>query len=514
MSTVIDQSTPQVAKARTYGGWHRPKGFGIWIFGPVGTVLAGVGAVIFIFLIPILNIAYAAGFAVLWGGMLFLLVKKNRHGRALLDGVADSWAYRRAKRSGSISTRGGSLTERGSYPPPGTLATTRLIDCVTDGGEEFAILRYTKPDLYAICATAEPEGTSLLDPEELDDQVERYGEWLASLADEEGLVQAAVTLETTLDGGPTLTREMKSRESSQAVDLSKRVMGSVLSTYPTQGNAIRAYVSATFEAPRGEVDEDGKKVKRRKVTVETIADHLATRLPDLLEGLQDTGAGDVALMTGQDFVQAVRCAWSPDALELYDQLAATGQPRPHTSWNHVGPGHALAHKTYYEHDGYASITYEVTGFTSTRLMARALAPILEPHPRIMSKRVTFLYEPIDPAMAGIMAEADHNATTGRIINSPKPSARQAKQVDSSDETRHHEAAGAALMNFAILVQLTVKIEDLPKARSAIKRLGPTARLHLRSMDSAQDSSFAAAQGCLGLVIKKHLAVSANLTNGI
>lgn len=498
----------------TYGGYHRPKGFGVGPFGPIGTGLLIALAFLVMLLVPLAGVVTSITVAILGGLGLLSLVWKDRYQQSALDRIGMRVGFNRAAKAGATEYLPGSLTYIGGHRLPGVLADSHLHVWKDKSGAEFTILEYPDSKLFVVNISAEPDGAGGMDPEDLTHQVEKYGEWLASLAYESiELVQASVCIETSQDSGAGLTLEMDTNESPNASWLAKKWSKDIKMHYPLGGSAIRTYITATFSAPKAQLDLDGNKIKGQS-PVEAIGRLIADRLPHMLEDLPETGAGEVEPMTADEVIEAVRCAYNPEDREIYDICASKGTLPPSTLWDNVGPSGASAKRDHYVHSGGASITWETVGFISTRVISKVLMPILEPTVGV-TKRVTWLYQPIDPAQAAMIAETDHRAAEGRILNAKKPTARQHRNLAEADTARANEASGAALMNFAILVTATVlDVANLADAKATVNHQGPVARLALRLMHGTQDSAFAQALGPLGLVTAKHLNIPTALTNGI
>jgi hypothetical protein len=510
----MSTATPTKTETPTYGGFHKPKPFGLWNLGPIGTGLAIATAFVTILLVPITNIVYALVFAGFMTLLLGALGIKDKHHQSLLNRVSTRIGYRRAVKRGATEYISGTLTHMGGHQLPGVLSGSTLHRWEDKTGNPFTVLRYRNDKSFVVNIAAEPDGSSLVDPDDLTLQVEKYGEWLASLAYEPDLRQAAITIECSTDTGSALVREMDNHKSPSASVLSMAWADDLKKTYPKGGSTIRAYVSATYGAPAPDVNPDGSKVKGQD-PLDVIGRVLADRIPSLLDELPETGAGDVEVMSIDDVIEVVKCAYNPHMREVYDDLASRGEQPPVTVWDSVGPEGSKAHWTHYEHSGAASITWEASGFVSTRVISKALEPLLQPSPDVAVKRVTFLYKPVKPEHSGAIAEKDHSAAQARIIDAKKPTARHQRTLEEAETARSNEANGNALINFAILVTATVlDVSKLPAATAAINRLGPTARLHLRRMNGSQDSAFAQAVGPLGLRTSEHLAIPTALSEGI
>jgi hypothetical protein len=299
-----------------------------------------------------------------------------------------------------------------------------------------------------------------------------------------------------------LELEINSNQKDDAPDLSKALFAHMLKTYPEGGSTSRATIGLTFTAPTG-----GDKQSRKDGGVAIMQQRLAARLPQLLTRLPATGAGPVSLMTADDVIETVRCAYNPGDRAWYQRLRASGQDRPVMQWNGAGPTAAKEEWDHYRHSDGVSVTWEKTGFTSSKVKARSMAPLLEEHPMIPVLRVTWLYQPVSPALAGTIAERDHNNAEHRRLSAKKPSARVLRDVASANAVREAEANGAALINFATVVSATVNsAADLPAAQAALDDMGPQARLFLRRVDGSQAASFAQGIAVLGLVTSAHLTI--------
>lgn len=503
-----------VEQVPTYSTGHRPKGFGVGPFGPLGTgllILLGLSTML---LVPSAGVTVALPYGIIGLFILSSLVYKNRWNQSFLDRLGERVGFRQALKKGETEYRPGNLTYFGGHRLPGVLADSHLHEWKDKTGTAFTILEYPKSKLFVVNIEADPDGTLMIDPEDLTTQVDRYGEWMADLAYETtDLIQSAVCLETGQDSGAGLHLEMDSNASADASWLSKKWARDVKTQYPQGTSVVRAYITLTFKAPSPQLDMEGNKIKGQK-PLEAIGRLVADRMPHLLEELPETGAGEVTPMSADDLIKTVRCAYNLEDQKIYDECDARGQLPPVTLWDNAGPTAASAKWGHYRHSGGASITWETSGFVSREVVAKVLMPVLEPTEGV-TKRMTFLYKNIDPAESGTIAERDHQAAEGRITAAKKPTARQHRTAHEANLVRSHEANGAALMNFAIMVTASVADEaNLANAKATVDHQGATARLLLRLMHGSQDSAFAQALGPLGLVTEKHLNIPTALTNGL
>ena len=142
-----------------------------------------------------------------------------------------------------------------------------------------------------------------------------------------------------------------------------------------------------------------------------------------------------------------------------------------------------------------------------------LADLLAPHPDIDRKRITLLYQPLDPARAARMVEQDKRNANFRAGSTSRPTARVVLEQGAAELAAEEEARGAGLVGFGLLATATVAEADqlddprlaVEVARSAVENLAATARIQLRPVYGSQDSAFAAALP-LGIVLQSHVAV--------
>ena len=85
---------------------------------------------------------------------------------------------------------------------------------------------------YTVVLACEPDGAALVDQEQIDVWVARWGQWLAALGDEPGVIAASVTIETAPDTGTRLRNHVTSRIDPQAPPVSKAILSEVVEQLP------------------------------------------------------------------------------------------------------------------------------------------------------------------------------------------------------------------------------------------------------------------------------------------
>jgi hypothetical protein len=489
---------PQV---RTYGNWRRPRSAGIHELGLVGTVSVLVGLVAVIFTMKMWGILPALALFVVVALMLALITVRDRHHRTLLQRATERIAWLRTRSHGAQLYCSGPLgrVPWGRFQLPGLAAQSELTQWQDSYGRPFALLHVPSKSHFTVVFAAEPDGAQLVDQPQVDLWVARWGQWLASIGDEPGVIAVSVTVETAPDSGARLQREVLGQLDPNAPPVARDMLTEVMNTYPSGSATVKAWLALTFSATTG--------VVARPRSAEEMARDLAARLPGLTNRLRGTGAGPARPMSAQQLCEVVRIAYEPRTALLIDEAYSAGAV-PELSWEDVGPAAAQASWDSYRHDGAVSMSWSMTGAPRGEVQSSVLHQLLAPHHDIDRKRVSLLYRPLDSATAARTVERDKNNADFRVSGSKRPSARLLSEQKAVDLTAKEEARGAGLVDFGLVVTATVNDEErLPAARHAMDNLAATARVQLRPVYGAQDSAFAATLP-LGLVLREHLHVPA------
>ena len=503
MSATTTTSQPAHNGPRTYGNWTRPKSPGLLGLGAIGTGVLFVGAGITI-VVSIIG-GLLAGFvvAILTLGFLLLIALRDKHGQSTLARTATrfGWVNTRARRKNIYRSGPLGRADWGTTQLPGLAAGSRLVEYKDSYNRPFAMIQVPSTGDFTIVIGSEPDGSSLVDREQVDIWVAEWGMWLANVADEPGLEAVSVTIETAPDTGLRLQRMVNNSIADDAPEFSKQLLHDIVGAYPSGAAVVRAYIALTFNA--------AARAGGRKRTADEMGRELASRIPGLTLGLSSTGAGAVHPLSAQELCEVIRVAYDPAAAVLIDEANAAGEP-PELSWPEVGPTAHQAGWDSYRHDSATSVTWMMSTAPRGNVPSTILARLLAPHRDIARKRVTLLYRPIDAARAAAIVEADVRAASFNLSVSDRPSARNVASTRAAFATAAEEAGGAGLVNFGMLITATVTDREREQdARAAIDNLSATARLRVRLVHGSQDSAFAAALP-LGLVLPKHLQVPAEV----
>jgi hypothetical protein len=483
---------------RTYGNWRVPKPAGLGRLGFIGTIALLALLLLLVVIQVVAGLLPAMGVGILGGLVLLAMIVRDKHGLTVLQRIGPRIGYRTAARSRGRLYRSGPIGRAswGTYQLPGLLAATKLVEARDSWDRPFAILTWERLGHYAIVISCEPDGAGQVDQEQVDNWVAGWGNWLANLGHEDGIIGAAVTVETAPDTGYRLSTEVRHNLTPDAPDVARQMLAEVVESYPQGAAHVKAWVTITFSSQT----RTGQRASAEEMVLE-----LATRLPNLTQGLASTGAGRAVPCTAQGLCEVIRVAYDPASAPVIDEARTMGQ-RTELHWSEVGPAAHQAFWDKYRHDGAWSVTWAMTVAPRGEVYESVLQPLLAPHKAIARKRVTILYKVLDPGVAARVVESDIRNSEFRVVSAKKPSARLQRDHMSAEASAQEEARGAGLVDFGMLVTATVTDPDrLPDAAAAIDRLSSQARLMLRPVFGSQDSAFATALP-LGIVPESHLMV--------
>ncbi|MFF1303125.1 SCO6880 family protein, partial [Streptomyces sp. NPDC058307] len=391
----------------TYGNWRRPRRAGLGPLGLLGTfvIFGGLVATLLASLISL----YAA-VIVFVPVVLFLipLAIRTQDGRNVYQLFALRVGWWRRKAAGAHLYVSGPLSARpgGRFRPPGLLNKVTATEGRDAYDRPFGILHHPQRDLYTIVLGCDPDGGSLIDPDQVDVWVALWGEWLARLSHEPGLKGATVIVETAPDPGTRLAHEVLPRIRPDAPPAARAVMEEVVERYPSASSEMHTYVTLTYGNPAGQ--------KRKK---EDVITELAIRIPGLLSGLVAAGGGAAYPLSSERIAEVVRVAYDPavaaDVLNARALEGGTG-----LEWDDAGPAAAVETVNAYQHDSGVSRTWMLTLAPRGTIRSSVLRGMLEAAPGTRRKRVALVYRAIDPATSARIVEADRRsaqfmATSGK-----------------------------------------------------------------------------------------------------
>jgi hypothetical protein len=482
--------------ARTYGNWRRPTSPGLGTLGMLGTMVLLSGVVMTVLASMIF---WPAAVVVVFftGAVLAPLAYHDRYGRNGFQVVAPWLAATHGARNGSDLYRSGPLSRvpRGTCRLPGIAAGIRATDAKDAWGRPFAVLHHPSVGQVTAAIATAPDGAALVDAAEVDNRVAHWGQWLAGLAHEPGLVGASVIIEAAPDTGARLRAEVEQNLRPGSPLLAQAMLASVTESYPCGSASLACYVTLTWStAPRL------RTAKRRSVS--EMAVHIGQQLPTLTSSLLATGAGAARPMTTEDLAASCRVSYDP---AVHGIIGASSRGAA-IEWDGCGPAAAEERWDSYRHDSGLSRSWFMAAAPAGHVFSSTLGSILSPHPDIARTRVALLYRPHDAASAARTVERDRLDAQFAAAGKKMGRARDAISKTSADKTAEEEAEGAGLVRFGLVATATVIAgEDLGLAGAAMENMAAASRIALRPAYGCQASAFAATLP-LGLVLASHLRV--------
>ncbi|WP_432838993.1 SCO6880 family protein [Dactylosporangium sp. CA-092794] len=473
----------EAIKSPTYGNWRRPRKAGLGAFGLVGTI-GLFGGLVIILLSSLISIKAALIAGTPIALVIGPLAIRTQDGRNVYNIMALRIGWARRKSNGQHLYASGPLSARpgGRFRPPGMLSKVVMLEGRDPFDRPFGVLHHRYRNLYTVVILCEPDGGSLVDPDQVDIWVAMWGDWLSRLAHEPGLRGASVVVETAPDPGTRLATEVLPRISPDAPPAARAVMEEVVDTYPDASSEMNTYITLTYGLPGGQ----------KRATDEILAD-LALRLQGLLAGLIGAGGGSAEPMSAERIAEVVRVAYDPavaaDVLDLRAQYGGTG-----LDWLDAGPAAAIESVEAYQHDSGVSRTWLLTLAPRGTVRASVLRSLLDPAPSIRRKRVALLYRPIDPATSAKIVESDRRSAQFMATSTRgMVRARAASEVSAAEQTAAEEASGAGLVEFSMVVTVTVdSLAEIQDANVTMRNLLGATRIAMRPADRMQAAAFTCA----------------------
>jgi hypothetical protein len=359
-------------------------------------------------------------------------------------------------------------------------------------GRLYGLVEIPQAKQWAVMLRVAAQTGSLVDMETRDVWVASWGEYLAQLGQEGGVVQAAAVVETAPDPGQSLAAHVSGLVRDDAPPFAARVQYAAATEFPIGVSETVGYVSLTFS-------ERNLGVARGRGGVEAaahaVAEEIGRRLPGLSVSLKAAGVSMGVPLTPTDLARRVREAYDPACARDFAVAEAAGAPME-LDWSDAGPAaHDEACRDY-RHDSGRSRTWEAIkpppGVVRDNLLERLMSPSIQ----VPRKRVTLLYRPVDAADTASLVDRDLRAAINREGRRRGVAhAHDTADLRAAKQATDEEADGAGVVGFSILVTATVLDDiDFDTACAAIERAARSARIRLSPVYGAQSAAFAAALG--------------------
>ena len=304
---------------RTYGNWRRPRPPGLWHLGLISSVLFIVSLIAAIVVIALVGLLPGLVLLAVMLPVFVVTLRPDPHGQTAMQRLGMRLGWRQARRARSHLYRSGPLgrVPYGTFQLPGLLASSQLSEARDSYDRPFAVLCHPWTQHLTVVLETEPDGAALVDQPQVDQWVAHYGQWIAALSQEPGLVACQVSVETAPDPGTRLRHAILGRQDPNAPALARETLQEIVRVYPAGAADLKARVALTFTMIAAG--------RRRSAT--ELAHDLATRLGGITQRLHATGAGVAMPVDAQRLCEIVHAAYNPHAAELLEEARASGAPR-------------------------------------------------------------------------------------------------------------------------------------------------------------------------------------------
>ncbi|QSB13769.1 hypothetical protein JQS43_19725 [Natronosporangium hydrolyticum] len=342
MTGTADSETP-----RTYGGWRRARGMGMFGLGPastvavlatltVGVITISISAVTLLVVAPAC-IAVIAGTVLQWDEVSL--------GQALLQRLR--WAIGRRSRT----WRGGMMAaHRHGWQLPGVLAATELLSVDDGQGSSYGVVHNRRLRTMTVSWRCAAQSTWLADPAQAAAWVANWSGWLAGLGHQQTIRWVAVTIDTAPDTGSRLADHVTARLAPDGPAAARRILQQLVAASPAAAADVATWVSVTL---------DPYASPAHPRTVEAALAEVNRALPGLADGLAACGVTVLGRATTDQLAATVRAAFDPRSRGDLALLAAGGvHPSGELlAWDNATPVAAVEHRDRYEHDGATSVSW-------------------------------------------------------------------------------------------------------------------------------------------------------------
>jgi hypothetical protein len=476
---------------RTYGGWRRARGVGLWGLGPAATlVLLGCFAAL------ILAAAFSTR-ALVYAGPLGVLVWAAALARvdsvpvALLVARHVRWWY--GTRAGHTTYHPHTVRQlTGTLHLPGVLAATELLPVPDAHGGRYGLVRDQHTGYLTATLRVAPASPWLADPDEADGWVANWAAWLASLGHQPAVRWVTVTVETAPDPGAVLTRHAATALDLDAPRPAVELLDQVVAAAPMVAAQVATWVSITL-------DPAALPSRPRD------AGQAATGAGQVLTGLEAAlglcGVSVLGRARPVELAAIVRAAFDPAVRgQVHRLLAAGAGPavEQRLRWASAGPAHAEEHWDRYAHDSGVSVSWAWREAPRQHVTATVLAPLLGPGRHI--KRVSVQYRPMPAAVAARALDGQVRAAEFRHEYSRRTrrdvTARDAHDHAHARQAADEEARGAGAGLLGVYVTVTVTDPaQLPAAVADTEAAAAASKVGLRRLDGSHAAGFAATLPC-------------------
>jgi hypothetical protein len=470
---------------RTYGGWRRTRGLGLFGVGPVAT-----SAVLACCVVPLLAAAtdLRVGLATVAPAAATAALVLAR-----VDGTSLAYLAQRRLRWAWGSTRGYTIHRTGlvtdhpsAWQLPGVLANTELLTVDDGRGERFGLVWERRSGYLTATLRCAATSTWLVEGEDSDGWVANWHAWLASLGYQPMVKWVAVTVETTPAPGVGLRREVMSRLRADAPQDVRRLVTALVERSPRAAADIATRVSITFDPAAGSA---------RLAELPEQAAEVSRQLAALESSLATCGVTVLGRAGAPTLAATVRAAFDPEARGELSRALGGGEGGPDLlTWADAGPIATQEAWGRYRHDSGFSVSWGWREAPRQQVTSGVLTRLLSPGHH--GRRVTLLYRPLSAGEAARVLERQVSAAAFRYAyrraQKRDETARDAADRQRAQQAAQEEAEGAGVVLMSLYVTATVTDDSqLEDAVADVEARADQSKIQLRRLWGSQSAGFAA-----------------------
>jgi hypothetical protein len=482
--TVTELNPNLSVEVRSYGGWRRTRGIGLFGLGEAGTVVV-IGAMVAVLAAASINLRLLVLFGPMAAAVVFGTVVR-RDGESLGEIALRRGRWWWGTLHGYHHLRCGTVTEApGAWDLPGPLAATKLLSAEDGLGGRFGLVWDQRSGYLTATLTCTALSTWLVDGDQSDGWVSNWHAWLAGLGYEPTVAWVAVTVDSAPEPGSTLTDYVAGRLDPAAPEYARCVMAELVRHSPAAAADVQTRVSITFDPSASPEPLDD---------LADQAGEVSRLLTGMASALAECGVGNIERAQDWELAGIVRTAFDPAARGEVQHLHAPGPGPDLLRWDEAGPTGHVEEWRQYIHDSGVSVVWGWHEAPRQRVTSNVLARLMTPGR--FPKRVTLQYRPYSAAAAAEELERQVNAAAFREAirraQGRDETARDAADRGQAVQAAREEAIGAGLVRVSCYVTVTATDPaDLATAVAEVEARAGQSKIKLRRLAGSQLAGFCA-----------------------
>ena len=467
----------------TYGNAIRTGSTRFFGFLPTGSLIALAVLFTFSFLFVVFGAVLFGLSTLLLGGFILFFVgipmgdtdltiwqqiqRRVRHGRHVASGEALF-----------INSHLSNHSKEELLSLPGFMHTLYPVQGRDGLAQPVQLLHHDAVNMATVTFSCSPVGASMLPQRAVDAQVSAFAGWIGSLASENGLKGASITVDSTLSSSVSLGEAVLESIDPDAPAVSRKILEESVYALPAYVSKVSTYVTLGWdEKELGGGD------------LETAYAEISSRLHSHSQNLRAAGAGSVHVATDAEYGDILYTAYNPYRSTEIEQEIRDGVDviRPLRS---SGPEFMDArHKRILLHDGVASMTAMMTVPDPSKITEKSYERLFAPSNKFLRKRVTIFYRPEPINSQRHRIDSASRATTSENSSRRRITAFEAKKQTIVASAEAQMSSGAVLGEWCLMVTVTFE-PTKAAARAAQNELkGIMGGMRWAFCDYAADAAF-------------------------